>query len=86
MIFREEDIFVSMQTLTPQEEGACVETEMSGGQALPSCRTTNLNPPRLTPRRSQRRLPLEFMDGLSYTTIIEPAEPLARRRGSALDR
>jgi hypothetical protein len=26
------------------------------------------------------------MDALSYTTIIEPAEPLARRRGSALDR
>jgi hypothetical protein len=26
------------------------------------------------------------MDGLGYTTIIEPAEPLARRRGSALDR
>jgi hypothetical protein len=26
------------------------------------------------------------MDGLSYTTIIEIAEPLARRRGSALDR
>jgi hypothetical protein len=26
------------------------------------------------------------MDGLSYTTIIELAEPLARRRGSALDR
>ena len=41
---------------------------------------------RLTPRWSQRRLPLEFMDGLSYTTVIEPAEPLARRRGSALDR
>ena len=40
----------------------------------------------LTPRWSQRRLPLEFMDGLSYTTIIEPAEPLAGRRGSALDR
>jgi hypothetical protein len=49
-----------------------------------------------TPRWSQRRLPLppslrygatgEFMDGLSYTTVIEPAEPLARRRGSALDR
>ena len=36
---------------------------------------------RLTPRWSQRRLPLEFMDDLSYTTIIEPAEPLARRRG-----
>ena len=34
----------------------------------------------------ERRLPLEFMDALSYTTIIEPAEPLARRRGSALDR
>ena len=32
-------------------------------------------------RWSQRRLPLEFMDGLSYTTVIEPAEPLARRRG-----
>jgi hypothetical protein len=41
---------------------------------------------RLTLRWSQRRLPLEFMDGLSYTTIIEPAEPLASRRGSALDR
>ena len=40
----------------------------------------------LTPRWSQRRLPLEFMDGLSYTTIIEFAEPLAGRRGSALDR
>ena len=37
-------------------------------------------------RWSQRRLPLEFMDGLSYTTIIELAEPVARRRGSALDR
>ena len=34
----------------------------------------------LTPRWSQRRLPLEFMDGLSYTTIIEFAEPPARRR------
>jgi len=41
---------------------------------------------RLTPRWSQRRPPLEFMDGLSYTTVIEIAEPLARRRGSALDR
>src|SRR5882757_9177494 len=40
----------------------------------------------LTPRWSQRRLPLEFMDGFSYKTIIELAEPLARRRGSALDR
>jgi hypothetical protein len=26
------------------------------------------------------------MDGLSYTTVIELAEPLACRRGSALDR
>ncbi len=59
---------------------------------------------RLTPRRSQRRstpkisgLPLEFMDGLNYTTVIELAEPLARmsrrsfgaktdRRASAFDR
>jgi hypothetical protein len=40
----------------------------------------------LTPRWSQRRLRLEFMDGLSYTTIIEFAKPLAGRRGSALDR
>src|SRR5207248_11584173 len=40
----------------------------------------------LTPRWSQRRLPLEFMGGFSYKTIIELAEPLARRRGSALDR
>ena len=40
----------------------------------------------LTPRWRQRRLRLEFMDGLGYTTIIEFAEPLARRRGSALDR
>ena len=41
---------------------------------------------RLTPRWSQRRLPLEFMDGLSYTTFIEFAEPFACRRGSALGR
>jgi len=41
---------------------------------------------RLTPRWSQRRLRLELMDGLSDTTVIEPAEPLSRRRGSALDR
>ena len=51
----------------------------------------------LTPRCSQRRLPLppslgsyggtgEFVDGLSYTTVMEIAEPLARRRGPALDR
>jgi len=39
-----------------------------------------------TPRWSQRRLSVDFMDGLSYTTIIEFAEPPARRRGSALDR
>ena len=38
------------------------------------------SPVRQTPRWSQRRLPLKFMDGLSYTTIIEIAEPLARRR------
>src|ERR1035437_10416013 len=47
-----------MQTLTPQEEGACVGTEMSGGQPLPSCRTSNLNPSRLTSRRSQPPLAL----------------------------
>jgi len=41
---------------------------------------------RLTPRRRQRPLPIGFMDGLSYTTIIEFAEPLAGRLGSALDR
>ena len=29
---------------------------------------------------------LEFVDALSYTTIIELAQPLSRRRGSALDR
>jgi hypothetical protein len=39
----------------------------------------------LTQHWSQRRLRLEFMDGLSYTTIIELAESLACRRGSALD-
>jgi hypothetical protein len=39
-----------------------------------------------SPRWSQRRLPIDYMDGLSYTIIVEPAEPLARRRGSALDR
>jgi hypothetical protein len=32
----------------------------------------------LTPRWSQRRLPLEFMHGLGYTTFIELAEPLHR--------
>ena len=36
-----------MQTLTLQEEGACVGTEMSGQQPLSSCRTSNLNPPGL---------------------------------------
>jgi len=41
---------------------------------------------RLTRRWSQRRLPLEFMAGLGYTMVIEFAEPLAGRRGSALDR
>ena len=61
-------------------------------ETLPSDAQTGL-----TPRWNQRRLPLppslgsyggtsEFMDGLSYTTVIEPADPLARRRGSALDR
>ena len=40
----------------------------------------------LTLRWSQRRLPSEFMNGLGYTTSIEFAEPLAGRRGSALDR
>ncbi len=39
----------------------------------------------MPPRWSQRRLPLEFMDGLDYTTIIEFAEPLARRRGSEFE-
>src|ERR1039458_7070420 len=47
-----------MQTLTPQEEGACVGTEMSGGQPLPSCRTCHLNAPCLTSRRSQPPLAL----------------------------
>ena len=43
---------------------------------------------RRTPNTSlgQRRLPVEFMDGLDFTTIIGIAEPFARRRGSALDR
>ena len=34
----------------------------------------------------ERRRALEFMGGLGYTTIIEPAEPLAGWRGSALIR
>ena len=34
----------------------------------------------------QQPICLEFMDVLDYTTVIEFAEPLARRRGSALDR
>ena len=44
--------------------------------------------PNETPNTALEPTPtaLEFMDGLGYTTIIEPAEPLARRRGSALDR
>ena len=49
-----------MQTLTPKEEGACVGTEMSGRQPLPSCRTSNLNPPGLTNRCSQQPLPIRF--------------------------
>src|ERR1035437_6577353 len=47
-VYREKDISVSMQTLNPQEEGACVGTEMSGGQPLPSCRTSHLNAPGIT--------------------------------------
>src|SRR5579859_1498386 len=68
---------------------------------------TALEPLRYTASRAGRRLPLppslrsyggtsKFMDGLSYTTVIEFAEPLTRlfhrsraktdRRGSALDR
>ena len=39
------DISVPMQPHTPKEDGACVGTEMSGQQPLPSCRTSNLNPP-----------------------------------------
>src|ERR1039458_3263007 len=54
----EQDISVSMQTLTPQEKGAWAGTEMSGAQPLVICRTCNLNPPRLTSRRSQPPLPL----------------------------
>src|ERR1035437_4955472 len=42
-----------MQTLTPQEEGACFGAEMAVEQRLPICRTSNLNPPGLTSRRSQ---------------------------------
>lgn len=37
-----------MQTLTPEKEGACVGTEMSGQKPLPICRTGNLNPPLIT--------------------------------------
>ena len=40
----------------------------------------------VTPRSTHRRPPIDFMNGLEYTTIIEPADPLACRRGSALDR
>jgi hypothetical protein len=40
----------------------------------------------LTPRWSQRRLPLEFMDGLDFTTIIKHAEPLVGRLGSVFGR
>jgi hypothetical protein len=75
-----------MLALTRQEQGACVGTEMSVEEPIPICRTCNLNPPGLTPRWSQRRLPLEFMDGLSHTTLFDIAKSLARRRGSALDR
>jgi hypothetical protein len=37
---------------------------------------------RLTPRWSQRPLPLEFMNEVGHIKIIEPAEPLACQRGS----
>ncbi len=50
-----------MQTLTPEEEGACVGTEMSGGWPLPICRTGNLNPRHLTMRRSQPRFALSVI-------------------------
>ena len=61
--------------------------ELSGAK---SATGTTMNDPDCSVCNSQqltqRRLPFEFMDGLSYTTIIELAESLARRRGSALDR
>src|SRR5208282_4875703 len=70
----------SMSSAWPSREGQAV--------VAAQCKLSieYLRGSRLTPRWSQRRLPLEFMDGLGYTTIIEFAEPLARRRGSALDR
>jgi len=39
-----------------------------------------------TPRWSQRRLPLEFMNDFGFTLIFELRELAAGRRGSALDR
>jgi hypothetical protein len=58
-----------MQTLTPQEEGACVGTEMSGGEALPSCRTTNLNPPSGTGREPGRDQGMLEADSLQIHPI-----------------
>jgi hypothetical protein len=46
------------------------------GQKMSFCTASSWN---------QCRLPLEFMDGSGYTTMIELAGPLARRCGSALD-
>ena len=68
-----------MQTLTPQEEGACVGTEMSGEQPLPICRTGDLNPPGLTSRRSQPPLPLRLQStprvGGGSAFFVRPLTP-----------
>jgi hypothetical protein len=52
-----------------------------------SCDTSgSIGHHRLTPRWSQRRLPLEFKNGLDYTTIIELAGHSPVGGGSALFR
>src|ERR1035437_9334194 len=77
-----------MQTLTPQEEGACVGTEMSGRQPLPSCRTSNLNAPCLTSRRSQPPLALSVplsrftpRAGGGSAFYVRPLDPHQKSKG-----
>ena len=61
-----------MQTLTPQEEGACVGTEMSGQQPLSSCRTSNLNPPSQTATRPRPPYLQLVEPGLTQLGEFEP--------------
>jgi len=69
-----------MQTLTPQDEGACVGTEMAGEQPLPICRTSNLNSPSIVGLKVVRR---KSARGLAQSkTLARIREIVGKREAS----